>query len=34
MTFDDIVAKPGQWLQGEGPHGKIVVSSRIRFARN
>lgn len=34
MTFDDIVAKPGQWLQGDGPHGKIVVSSRIRLARN
>ena len=34
MTFDDIVANAGQWLQGEGPHGKIVVSSRIRFARN
>jgi protein arginine kinase len=34
MNFDDIVAHPGQWLQGEGPHGKIVVSSRIRFARN
>lgn len=34
MTFEDIIAKPGQWLQGEGPHGKIVVSSRIRFARN
>ena len=34
MTFDDIVARPGQWLRGEGPHGKIVVSSRIRLARN
>jgi protein arginine kinase len=34
MTFDNIIAKPGQWLQGEGPHGKIVVSSRIRLARN
>ncbi len=34
MTFEDIIAKPGQWLQGDGPHGKIVVSSRIRFARN
>jgi protein-arginine kinase len=34
MTFDDIVAKPGQWLRGDGPHDKIVVSSRIRFARN
>lgn len=34
MTFEDITAKPGQWLQGEGPHGKIVVSSRIRLARN
>ena len=34
MTFDDIVAHPGQWLRGDGPHDKIVVSSRIRFARN
>ncbi|MFZ4484837.1 MAG: ATP--guanido phosphotransferase, partial [Chthoniobacterales bacterium] len=34
MTFDNIMARPGQWLQGEGPHGKIVVSSRIRLARN
>ncbi len=34
MTFEDIIAKPGKWLQGEGPHGKIVVSSRIRLARN
>lgn len=34
MTFDDIIAVPGQWLHGEGPHGKIVVSSRIRLARN
>ncbi len=34
MTFADIIARAGQWLQGEGPHGKIVVSSRIRLARN
>lgn len=34
MKFEDITANPGQWLQGEGPHGKIVVTSRIRFARN
>lgn len=34
MTFDDIIARRGQWLQGEGPHAKIVVSSRIRLARN
>jgi protein arginine kinase len=34
MNFDDIMAQPGQWLQGDGPHDKIVVSSRIRFARN
>jgi protein arginine kinase len=34
MTFNDIVAHPGQWLHGDGPHDKIVVSSRIRLARN
>lgn len=34
MNFEDIVSNAGQWLQGGGPHGKIVVSSRIRFARN
>lgn len=34
MTFDDIISEPGQWLHGGGPHGKIVVSSRIRLARN
>src|SRR5260370_3467854 len=24
----------GEWLRGEGPHHQIVISSRVRFARN
>lgn len=24
----------GQWLKGEGPHNEIVISSRVRLARN
>ena len=24
----------GEWLRGEGPHHQIVISSRVRLARN
>src|SRR5260370_28737974 len=24
----------GEWLSGEGPHHEVVISSRLRFARN
>src|ERR1700758_5119990 len=28
------MSSPGEWLRGEGPHHQIVISSRVRFARN
>lgn len=33
MTLDDLLAKPGAWLTADPKH-KIIVSSRIRLARN
>ena len=32
--FDDLVARPARWLSAEGPHADLVLSSRIRLARN
>lgn len=34
MTLDDLVQQISQWLRGEGPESDIVISSRIRLARN
>ena len=34
MKFSQIMASGGEWLRGEGPHHQIVVSSRVRLARN
>lgn len=34
MTFDDLTRQTGEWLKGEGPHADVVLSSRIRLARN
>ncbi len=34
MKFDAIVQNCGEWLKGDGPHRNIVVSSRVRLARN
>ena len=34
MKFQSIIASTGEWLRGEGPHHQIVVSSRVRLARN
>ncbi len=34
MKFSTLLRKPADWMQGSGPHGDIVVSSRIRLARN
>jgi protein arginine kinase len=34
MKFEQIMSSAGEWLRGEGPHHKIVVSSRVRLARN
>src|SRR6187431_3051355 len=34
MKFANIMASGGEWLRGEGPHHQIVISSRVRLARN
>ncbi len=34
MTIDELVHQVGEWLRGEGPYADIVISSRIRLARN
>ena len=31
---DDIANRCGEWLRGTGPESDIVMSSRIRLARN
>jgi len=34
MTLDDLTKTTGEWLRGVGPMSDIVISSRIRLARN
>jgi len=34
MTIEDLIKSPGEWLRTGGPMGDVVVSSRIRLARN
>ena len=34
MKFSNIMSTGGEWLRGEGPHHQIVISSRVRIARN
>ena len=34
MKISKIIAKTGEWLNGDGPHRQIVVTSRVRLARN
>ena len=34
MTINDLIKHTGEWLKGEGPHADIVISSRVRLARN
>jgi protein arginine kinase len=34
MKISSIISTQGEWLRGEGPHHQIVISSRVRFARN
>lgn len=34
MTIDGMLSQLSQWLRGEGPENDIVISSRIRLARN
>lgn len=34
MIIDDLTGNSGEWLRGSGPESDIVMSSRIRLARN
>src|SRR6476620_7524352 len=34
MKISNMLASAGEWLRGEGPHHQIVISSRVRLARN
>lgn len=34
MNLDDLVIRNGEWLRGTGPESDIVISSRLRLARN
>jgi len=33
-SFDDLVNRTSPWLSGDGPHADLVLSTRIRLARN
>ncbi len=34
MKLADLLKNPSEWVHVEGPNGKIVLSSRVRLARN
>ncbi len=34
MALDELYPRSGEWLKGTGPESDIVISSRIRLARN
>src|SRR4030088_1880903 len=34
MPIQNILSNGGEWLRGSGPHHQIVISSRVRLARN
>src|SRR6476620_5049625 len=34
MKLSDLTSHAGEWLRGNGPMSEIVISSRIRLARN
>jgi protein arginine kinase len=34
VKLDELAARCGEWLKGSGPESDIVISSRIRLARN
>ncbi|MFQ5495827.1 MAG: ATP--guanido phosphotransferase, partial [Phycisphaerae bacterium] len=34
MTLDDLLQTTGEWLRGVGPLSDVVMSSRVRLARN
>ena len=34
MTLDELARSTGEWLRGVGPMSDVVISSRVRLARN
>src|SRR5436853_4310066 len=34
MTLEEMIRQPGEWMRGTGPEAEIVISSRVRLARN
>jgi len=34
VDFDDLIKSPSQWLQPTGPENDVVLSTRVRLARN
>jgi protein arginine kinase len=34
MKFANLMSTACEWLRGDGPHNQIVISSRVRLARN
>lgn len=34
MKIDDLLKSPSEWVKAEGPNSRIVMSSRVRLARN
>ena len=34
IRFEQLVSHPSPWLSGDGPHADLVVSTRVRLARN
>lgn len=34
MRFSTLIKNPADWMKGSGPHSEIVMTSRVRLARN
>lgn len=34
MRFNTLIKHPADWMKGSGPHSEIVMTSRVRLARN
>jgi protein arginine kinase len=34
LNLDELIGQSGEWLKGSGPESDIVISSRVRLARN
>lgn len=34
MRFSTLIKHPADWMKGSGPHSEIVMTSRVRLARN